>query len=179
MLIALRRLSTPSANSPESGPDSQRGVADLFRQRLRFVEAPARIARTTLPMVDVAERDERRTAKVRSFERQRPFGHIEQLFPGLLQRPDPAERSRQREPEFERPFWIVVAEQGQCAFAVASSLAQAFAALRLLGCERERRRGIENGWLDWAAGDLSGQMTCLLEVIGQDLDELRLGPGKS
>ena len=87
------------------------------------------------------------------------------------------QRAGAAEPQLERLLGLLVADELERARVVAVGLADALAPLRLLGGAHQRLDRALDRRRRLAAADLAAELARLLEVVGDDLDELVAGAG--
>ena len=131
-----------------------------------------RVGRPSLPLVDVAEQEQRLALDVGAAEARRRLGHLSKLVACLLELPEHHRNVCAAEAQLELHARRARREEVERPRVVAVRLAQALAPLGAAGCVRERRGGLRDRRLDRAARDLAGEPARLLEVPGDDLDEL-------
>ena len=125
-----------------------------------------------LPLVDVAEQERRLALDVWAFGARRGHRDLLELLAGLLQ---PAEHHHDvctPEAKLERLFGMRVAKHVERARVVPLCLVEAFPPLGAPRRVRKRSGRLQEWRLDRAAGHLAGEAARLLEMPGDDLDEL-------
>src|SRR6516162_116644 len=120
----------------------------------------------------VAKRDERVATNRIEVE---PAGFLDDVFELLagfaeLPQSDVSSCSSQAQPERSRV--IILGYERECARVEAVCLAQPFTVLGLFASLAQRLDRAGNGRRHLRPADLTGDQACLLEVEGQDLDEL-------
>ena len=143
-------------------------------------QPPVRVARAALPLVDVAEQEQRLALDVDSAESRRLRCDLFKLVARFPQLAEHHQNVSAAKAQLCPHVGVLVGQDVESARVVAMRLAQTLAAFGACGCVRERGSGLADRRLDRAARDFPRQPARLLEVPGVDLDELvgtaRAGP---
>ena len=156
----------------ECGAHAQAGLAELTCERRRLEQARTRVGGKALLPVDVRKREQRAAAEIGPAQPLRAFGHREQLLAGEPELAEERRDARPAQPQLERLLLLVRAEQLERASVESLGLSVALAALGFLGGAHERSHGVRHRRRHVRSRHLAGQQARLLEVVGDDLDEV-------
>ena len=148
------------------------GVTRCSRQALRLGEPAVRLGGAPLPLVDVAEQEQSLALDVRAVEARRGLRDLSSSSHASFSRPTIIMMSARRRRSSSWTSGMLVAKHVERPRVVPLCLVEAFSPLGATGGVRERFGGLQQRRLDRAARDLAGQAARLLEVPGDDLDEL-------
>ena len=131
-----------------------------------------RLGRSPLPLVDVAEQEQCLALDVCAVEARGGLGDLYELLARLLEPTDHHHDVRASEAEVELHAGMLVSKHVERPRVVPLCLMEAFPPFGAAGGIRERPGRLQQRRLDRAPSYLAGEAARLLEVPGDDLDEL-------
>ena len=159
------------------GADAETVVVQRVGQRGRFGEGRASVRRAALLHRDVAESRERLTQQIVATQAPCRARYVTELVRRAGEVAERRQGSGVTQPD-RQPFGVVRRIESKRPRVVAVRLPDTLTKLGLPGGPDERRDRPLDGWLDAGTPHLAGEEAGMLEVVGEDLDELLAAGGQ-